>query len=212
MAEDKRTQGTAEFDWDALAMDGYSIVERSEMSDKYETTLNAIAEREVIEGTVVSMSKKEVVINIGSKSEGVVATSEFRYNPNLAVGDKVPIYVETQEDRFGQLVVSHRIARVHSAWNKVNEVLSEWDGMTVNERTFNFPRYKDRDDLIAKNSEEFLRPFAFIKEGVWHNRGETGEWTPLLSEEESNSWSSVFNAMYDSLPPDTLLTIVDCHI
>lgn len=130
MAEDKRTQGTAEFDWDALAMDGYSLVERSEMSDKYETTLNSIAEREVIEGTVVSLTKKEVVINIGSKSEGVVATSEFRYNPNLAVGDKVPIYVETQEDRFGQLVVSHRIARVHSAWNKVNEVLKSGEVIT----------------------------------------------------------------------------------
>lgn len=130
MAEDKRTQGTAEFDWDALAMDGYSLVERSEMSDKYETTLNAIAEREVIEGTVVSLSKKEVVINIGSKSEGVVATSEFRYNPNLAVGDKVPIYVETQEDRFGQLVVSHRIARIHSAWSKVNEVLKSGEVIT----------------------------------------------------------------------------------
>lgn len=130
MAEDKRTQGTAEFDWDALELDGYSLAERSEMSDTYAGTLNSVAEREVIEGTVVVLTKKEVVINIGSKSEAVVASSEFRYNPDLAVGDVVPVYVETQEDRYGQLVVSHKIARVHSAWNKVNEVLKTGEVIT----------------------------------------------------------------------------------
>ncbi|MCJ8290060.1 MAG: 30S ribosomal protein S1 [Crocinitomicaceae bacterium] len=130
MAEDKRTQGTAEFDWDALELDGYSLAERSEMSDTYAGTLNSVAEREVIEGTVVVLTKKEVVINIGSKSEAVVASSEFRYNPDLAVGDIVPVYVETQEDRYGQLVVSHKIARVHSAWNKVNEVLKTGEVIT----------------------------------------------------------------------------------
>lgn len=130
MAEDKRVNGTADFDWDALELDGYSVAERSELSDKYEGTLNSVAEREVIEGTVVSLTRKEVVINIGSKSEAVVASSEFRYNPDLAVGDTVPVYVETQEDRYGQLVVSHKIARVHSAWNKVNEVLKTGEVIT----------------------------------------------------------------------------------
>jgi len=130
MASEKRTQGTAEFDWDALAMDGYTSIERSELSDKYADTLNSVAEREVIEGTVVSLNKKEVVVNIGSKSEGVIAASEFRYNPDLAVGDSVPIFVETQEDKNGQLVVSHKIARVHSAWNKVNEVLKTGEIIT----------------------------------------------------------------------------------
>ena len=130
MAEDNRTKGTAEFDWDALELDGYSVAERSELSDMYAGTLNSVAEREVIEGTVVSLTKKEVVINIGSKSEAVVASSEFRYNPDLAVGDTVPVYVETQEDRYGQLVVSHKIARVHSAWNKVNEVLKTGEVIT----------------------------------------------------------------------------------
>ncbi|MCH2225049.1 MAG: 30S ribosomal protein S1 [Crocinitomicaceae bacterium] len=130
MAKDTRTQGTAEFDWDALALDGYSLAERAEYSDKYEGTLNSVAEREVIEGTVVSANKKEVVINIGSKSEGVIPTSEFRYNPDLATGDVVPVYVETQEDKYGQLVLSHKIARVHSAWNKVNEVLKTGEIIT----------------------------------------------------------------------------------
>ena len=130
MANEIKTQGTADFDWDALALDGYTQAERSEMSDTYEGTLTSIAEHEVVEGTVLSINKKEVVVNIGSKSEGVIPTSEFRYNPDLAVGDKVDIYVETLEDKYGQLVVSHRIARVHSAWNKVNEVLQTGEIIT----------------------------------------------------------------------------------
>ena len=130
MAQEIKTQGTAEFDWDALALDGYTSTERSEISDRYEGTLNSIAEREVIPGTVISLNKKEVVVNIGSKSEGVIASNEFRYNPDLAVGDTVDVYVETQEDKYGQLVVSHKIARVHSAWNKVNEVLATGEIIT----------------------------------------------------------------------------------
>ena len=130
MATEIKTQGTAEFDWDALALDGYTVAERSGMSDRYEGTLTSIAEHEVIKGTVILLNKKEVVVNIGSKSEGVIPTSEFRYNPDLAVGDVVDIYVETQEDKYGQLVVSHRIARVHSAWNKVNEVLKTGEIIT----------------------------------------------------------------------------------
>ena len=130
MAKETRTQGTADFDWDALALDGYSKAERAEYSDKYENTLTSVAEREVIDGTVVSVNKKEVVINIGSKSEGVIPTSEFRYNPDLKAGDVVPVYVETQEDKYGQLVLSHKIARVHSAWDKVNEVLKTGEIIT----------------------------------------------------------------------------------
>ena len=83
-------------------------------------SLNLIRESEVVEGTVVSIGKKEIVVNIGYKSEGVIGASEFRYNPELRVGDSVPVFVEQQEDRNGQLVVSHRTARIHSAWLKVN--------------------------------------------------------------------------------------------
>ncbi len=92
--------------------------------------MTSVAEKEVIEGTVVSLNKKEVVINIGSKSEGVLPASEFRYNPELKAGDSVPVYVETQEDKYGQLVISHKIARVHSAWKKVNEVLKTGEVIT----------------------------------------------------------------------------------
>ena len=87
MAKKEQAQGTADFDWEALELDGYSKQERSELSDRYEETLTSVAEKEVIEGTVVSLNKKEVVINIGSKSEGVLPASEFRYNPELKAGD-----------------------------------------------------------------------------------------------------------------------------
>ena len=130
MAKEKVLQGTADFDWEALAMDGYSKAQRSELSDKYEQTLTSINEKEVIEGTVVAITKKEVIINIGYKSEGVVAASEFRYNADLKAGDTVDVYVECQEDKSGQLIVSHRTARMHKAWIRVNDVLRTGEVIT----------------------------------------------------------------------------------
>ena len=130
MAKEKPTQGSADFDWDALALDGYSLVQRSELSDRYEDTLNSINEKEVVEGTVVLLNKKEVIINIGFKSEGVVAASEFRYNADLKVGDTVDVFVECQEDKYGQLIVSHRTARMHKAWIRVNDVLRTGEVIT----------------------------------------------------------------------------------
>lgn len=130
MAEENRTQGTADFDWEALNLDGYTLIERSEMSDQYVKTLTLINEKEVIKGTVAIITKKEVIVNIGYKSEGVIASNEFRYNPDLKVGDLVDIYVECQEDKTGQLVVSHRTARMHSAWLRVNDVLKTGEVIT----------------------------------------------------------------------------------
>ena len=130
MATEKTTQGTADFDWEALRLDGYSQVERSEMSDVYAKTLTSINEKEVIQGTVLHITKKEIIINIGYKSEGVIAANEFRYNPDLKNGDTVDAYVECREDRTGQLVVSHKTARMHSAWIRVNEVLKTGEVIT----------------------------------------------------------------------------------
>ena len=126
----KSIEGDVEFNWEVLANDGYSAAEHAEYADKYHATLTSINEKEVITGTVVSMTKKEVVINIGYKSEGVVALNEFRYNPELKVGDEVEVFVESQEDKNGQLVVSHKTARMHSAWDKVNEVLKSGEVIT----------------------------------------------------------------------------------
>ena len=97
------------FDWDNISNDGDLTKKskaREEFEKLYDQTLSTITENEVIDGTVVSLNKREVVINIGYKSEGVVSLNEFRYNPNLKVGDKVEVYVESQEDKDGQLVLS----------------------------------------------------------------------------------------------------------
>lgn len=114
-----------EFDWDKYEAEegGYSQSERISLQEKYEQTLSTNAENEVTEGTVVSISKREVVVNIGAKSDGVVSTSEFRYNPDLKVGDKVEVFVESLEDKSGQLILSHKKARALKSWDRVNEAL-----------------------------------------------------------------------------------------
>jgi small subunit ribosomal protein S1 len=113
-----------EFNWDAYeAAGGYTTTDRERYDSIYEKTLSTIAEKEVVDGTVVSVNKKEVVVNIGYKSEGVIPVTEFRYNPDLKPGDVVPVYVEQQEDKNGQLNVSHKTARVFSAWSNVNRAL-----------------------------------------------------------------------------------------
>ncbi len=113
------------FDWDNYEDEqiGYSEKVRKEYEEAYDKTLSTVTENEVIEGTVISLSSREVVINIGYKSEGVVNLNEFRYNPDLKVGDKVEVYVESQEDKDGQLILSHKKARSLKAWERVNSSL-----------------------------------------------------------------------------------------
>ncbi len=112
-----------EFDWDALntKQDNYSKEDRAKLEDVYAETLSSIVEHEVIEGTVVSMNSREVVVNIGYKSDGVLPFNEFRYNPDLKVGDVVEIYVENQEDAAGQMILSHKKARILKSWERINE-------------------------------------------------------------------------------------------
>ena len=115
----------ADFDWDSLndGLEGYSSDERTKLEKMYNATLTSIADHTVIDGVVISKSKKEVVVNIGYKSEGVITASEFRYNPELAAGDTVDVYVENTEDKSGQLVLSHSQARILKAWDRVNDAL-----------------------------------------------------------------------------------------
>lgn len=112
-----------EFDWDALntKQDTYSKEERAKLENVYGETLSSITEHEVIEGTVVSMNSREVVVNIGYKSDGVLPFNEFRYNTDLKVGDVVEIYVENQEDASGQMILSHKKARILKSWERINE-------------------------------------------------------------------------------------------
>ncbi|MBQ1865725.1 MAG: S1 RNA-binding domain-containing protein, partial [Bacteroidales bacterium] len=111
-----------DFDWEAFENDAeYSESEKADIEKAYDQTLSKVVENEVVEGTVTSITKREVMVNIGYKSEGVIMAPEFRYNPDLKVGDKVEVYVESAEDRKGQLVLSHKKARTLKAWDRVNE-------------------------------------------------------------------------------------------
>ena len=113
------------FDWDAFEQDTDYGVSKEEVEAKYSETLSSVIENEVVEGTVVAVTKREVLVNIGYKSEGIIPVSEFRYNPELAVGDKVEVYVENAEDKKGQLVLSHKKARSLRSWDRVNEAFDK---------------------------------------------------------------------------------------
>ncbi len=122
--ENKNAAVEAEFDWDAFENeDAGFTANRAELEAQYDKTLSTVAEKEVIDGIVISMNKREVVINIGYKSDGIVSLNEFRYNQELTVGDTVEVYVESQEDKKGQLVLSHKKARALRSWDRVNSAL-----------------------------------------------------------------------------------------
>jgi len=116
----------ADFDWERIGKyeDAYSAKEKADMQAVYDETLKSIAEQEVLMGTVVSKSNREVVVNIGYKSEAVISISEFRYNPDLKPGDQVEVFVVNPEDKNGQLILSHARARALKAWDRVNDVLA----------------------------------------------------------------------------------------
>lgn len=109
------------FDWDSFETEHIYESEKNVIEDLYSQTLSTVIENDVVEGTVVALNKREVIVNIGYKSEGVISINEFRYNPELTVGDKVEVYVENAEDRKGQLVLSHKKARSLRSWDRVNE-------------------------------------------------------------------------------------------
>ena len=113
-----------DFNWDAYE-NGETVTNASheDLEKAYDNTLNKVNDREVVDGTVIAMNKREVVVNIGYKSDGIIPMSEFRYNPELKVGDTVEVYIENQEDKKGQLVLSHRKARATRSWDRVNAAL-----------------------------------------------------------------------------------------
>ena len=122
----KNIQPLSEFDWEAFekgTVEGGESQQEQEAS--YDKTLGNVTENDVVEGTVISINKREVVVSIGFKSDGIVPVSEFRYNPELQVGDKVEVYIENQEDKKGQLVLSHKKARLSKAWDRINQALQD---------------------------------------------------------------------------------------
>ena len=114
------------FDWDAFEKEAaYGDEDKASIEAAYDKTLSKVNENEVVEGTVTAISKREVLVNIGYKSEGVIMAPEFRYNPDLKVGYKVEVYVESPEDKKGQLVLSHKKARQLRSWDMVNEAFDK---------------------------------------------------------------------------------------
>jgi len=115
-----------EFNWEAFESENvYGSQDRAAIAEQYDKTLSKVTENDVVEGVVTSVNKKEVVVNIGYKSEGVIPTTEFRYNPELKIGDKVEVYVQTAENKAGQLILSHKKARALHSWDLVNEAYNK---------------------------------------------------------------------------------------
>ena len=113
-----------DFNWDAYE-NGEAVTSMSheDLEKAYDGTLNKVNDREVVDGTVIAMNKREVVVNIGYKSDGIIPLNEFRYNPDLKIGDTVEVYIENQEDKKGQLILSHKKARATRSWDRVNAAL-----------------------------------------------------------------------------------------
>ena len=123
MSDYKNVQPLDDFNWDSFENGSTTNVSKEDLEKAYDETLNKVSEHQVVEGTVIAADKKEVIVNIGYKSDGIIPASEFRYNPDLKVGDKVEVYVENQEDTKGQLVLSHKKARLSKSWERVNAAL-----------------------------------------------------------------------------------------
>ncbi len=122
----KNIQPIADFDWDVFEQgDSYVGANKEDLIKVYDQSLSKINDKEVVNGKVISITKREVVINIGYKSDGIIPMGEFRYNPELAIGDEVEVFIESQEDSHGQLVLSHKKARATRSWDRVNEALDK---------------------------------------------------------------------------------------
>ncbi|MBQ0115888.1 MAG: 30S ribosomal protein S1 [Bacteroidales bacterium] len=124
MSEELKNSPIADFDWEAFEKgDTNNNQSREDLEKTYDESLGSFKNKEVTEGTVISINKREVVVNIGAKSDGIIPFNEFRYNPDLKVGDTVEVFVENQEDKKGQLILSHKKARTAKSWDRVNEAL-----------------------------------------------------------------------------------------
>ncbi len=124
MTEEVKNSPIADFDWDAYE-NGETKTEKSreELTRTYDESLNTVKDKEVIEGTIIALNKREAVVNIGYKSDGIIPMNEFRYNPDIKVGDVVEVFIENQEDKKGQLILSHRKARASRSWERVNQAM-----------------------------------------------------------------------------------------
>ena len=126
MTEEVKNSPIEDFDWDAYEHgDTQGAKTREELTKTYDESLNTVRDKEVIEGTIIAMNKREAVVNIGYKSDGIIPMNEFRYNPDIKVGDTVEVFIENPEDKKGQLILSHRKARAVRSWDRVNEAMEK---------------------------------------------------------------------------------------
>ena len=140
----KNVMPLEDFDWEAFEQGTVETGQQKEETDKaYGETLNQVQEHEVVEGTVIAINKREVLVDIGYKSDGVISSSEFRYNPELAVGDKVEVYIEKEEDKKGQLLLSHKKARAKQGWDRINKALE------TKEIVKGFIKYRTKGGMIV---------------------------------------------------------------
>ena len=124
MSEEVKNSPIADFDWDAYEKgESKSEKSREELTKTYDESLNTVKDKDVIEGTIIALNKREAVVNIGYKSDGIIPMNEFRYNPDIKIGDVVEVFIENQEDKKGQLILSHRKARASRSWERVNQAL-----------------------------------------------------------------------------------------
>ena len=124
MTEEVKNSPIADFDWDAYEKgENKSDKSREELTKTYDESLNTVKDKDVIEGTIIALNKREAVVNIGYKSDGIIPMNEFRYNPDIKVGDVVEVFIENQEDKKGQLILSHRKARASRSWERVNQAM-----------------------------------------------------------------------------------------
>ena len=121
----KNVKPLDDFNWEEFENGTSANISKEELDKAYDETLNKVADHQVVDGKVISVDKKEVVVNIGYKSDGIIPASEFRYNPDLKIGDVVEVYVESAEDKKGQLILSHKKARMSKSWDRVNEALEK---------------------------------------------------------------------------------------
>ena len=125
MTQEVKNSPIEDFDWEAFEKgETHGEKSREELTKTYDESLNTVKDKEVIEGTIIALNKREAVVNIGYKSDGIIPVSEFRYNPDIKVGDTVEVFIENQEDKKGQLILSHRKARASRSWERINEALA----------------------------------------------------------------------------------------
>ncbi len=150
------------FNWETSGKgwNNYSAEERTRMEKMYDQTLNAVVEHDIVEGIVVSVSPKDVLINIGYKAEGLIPLTEFRHMPDIKAGDKVEVYVEKQEDKNGQLLLSHKKARALKSWDRINAAL-EGDEVITGYAMDDVAQSK-----IAATNTELVEERSFVAEMI----------------------------------------------